>query len=95
MSLGTKENPWKLTTPPGSSDYEMYRDDTVDPAELVCRVGSTKLVYSWRAVDDLRSWFVAQGDWVPLGATDEGCRRPWGCAHRWPIGISGTCHVWP
>jgi len=24
---GTKENPWKLKTPPNTSDYEMYKDE--------------------------------------------------------------------
>jgi hypothetical protein len=72
MTIGTKDNPWKLTTPPGSSAYEMYRDEAADPHELVCQVGSTKLVYLWRAVGDLHEWLIAQGDWVPLGAADEG-----------------------
>ena len=49
----------------------MYRDREADPDELVCQVGSTKLVYLWRAVDDLHAWLIAQGDWVPLGAADE------------------------
>jgi hypothetical protein len=71
VTIGTKDNPWRLTTPPGSSAYEMYRDQESDPEELVCQVGSTKLVYLWRAVDDLHAWLIAQGDWVPLGATDE------------------------
>ncbi|CAB4900161.1 unannotated protein [freshwater metagenome] len=71
MTIGTKNNPWKLTTPPGSSAYEMYRDQQADPNELVCQVGSTKLVYLWRAVDDLHAWLIAQQDWVPLGAADE------------------------
>lgn len=71
VSIGTKNDPWKLTTPPGSSEYEMYRDQEADPHQLVCQVGSTKLVYLWRAVDDLHAWLMAQGGWVPLGATDE------------------------
>jgi len=71
VTIGTKEDPWKLTTPPGSSAYEMYRDQDADPNELVCQVGSTKLLYLWRAVDDLHAWLIAQGDWVPLGAADE------------------------
>lgn len=71
MATGTRVNPWKLTTPPGSSAYEMYRDEVADPHELVCQVGSTKLVYLWRAVDDLHAWLVAQGDWVVLGVADE------------------------
>jgi hypothetical protein len=68
---GTKDDPWQLTTPPGSSAYTMYRDDTVDPPQIVCQVGSTKLLYSARAIDDLHQWLRAQGDWVPLGAADE------------------------
>ena len=27
---GTKDDPWVLTTPPGSSEYTMYRDDAAD-----------------------------------------------------------------
>ena len=41
---GTRDDPWVLKTPPGTSEYEMYRDDTADPPPaLVCQVGSTKL----------------------------------------------------
>ena len=68
---GTKDHPWRLTTAPGSSTYTMYRDDAAEPALLVCQVGSTKLTYLARAVDDLHTWLLAQGDWVPLGAADE------------------------
>ena len=41
---GTKDDPWQLTTPPGSSAYTMYRDDDADPPVIVCQVGSTKLL---------------------------------------------------
>lgn len=68
---GTRDDPWQLTTAPGSSDYTMYRDDDSDPPLLVCQVGSTRLTYHARAVDDLHAWLLAQGDWVPLGAADE------------------------
>jgi hypothetical protein len=71
MAVGTKEDPWVLTTPPGSSEYTMYRDDEADPALLVCQVGSTKLTYLASAVEDLHGWLKEQGDWVPLGAADE------------------------
>jgi len=40
---GTKESPWQLKTPPGTSDYTMYRDETLDPPALVCTVGTTAL----------------------------------------------------
>ena len=71
MADGTKDDPWTLKTPPGSSAYTMHRDDDADPALLVCQVGSTRLTYLARAVDDLHAWLLAQGDWVPLGAADE------------------------
>jgi len=70
MSSGTKDDPWRLTTAPGTSTYEMYVDPTDDEV-LVCQVGSTKLTYRRQAIDDLRAWLVAQGDWVELGAADE------------------------
>ena len=71
MAAGTKDDPWTLKTPPGSSAYTMHRDDDADPALLVCQVGSTRLTYLVRAIDDLHTWLLAQGDWVPLGAADE------------------------
>jgi len=39
MAEGTKEEPWKLNTPPGTSSYTMYRDDEAVPPVLVCQVG--------------------------------------------------------
>jgi len=92
MTTGTKDDPWKLTTPPGSSAYEMYRDTDADPEQLVCQVGSTKLTYLWRAVDDLHAWLVAQGEWVALGAADEkkepapGTVEAWGRSTDNPVG---------
>ncbi|MDM4763613.1 hypothetical protein QT381_11400 [Galbitalea sp. SE-J8] len=67
MTDGTPDDPWQLTTAPGSSAYTMHRDGEL----LVCRVGSTKLTYLARAVDDLHAWLVERADWVDLGAADE------------------------
>lgn len=50
---GTQGDPWLLTTPPGTSEYQMYRDDSADPPELVCQVGSTKLRYLARCLEDV------------------------------------------
>jgi len=92
MAAGTKEDPWVLLTPPGSSEYTMYRDETADPPALVCQVGSTTLRYHLRAVDDLRDWLAAQSDWVPLGAADEkksaaeGTVEAWGRSPDNPVG---------
>ena len=71
MASGTKEDPWVLKTPPGASEYTMYKDEGADPPALVCQVGSTKLTYRLRAIEDLHAWLLGQGDWVDLGAADE------------------------
>ncbi|HEY8318499.1 MAG TPA: hypothetical protein VIG76_06675 [Amnibacterium sp.] len=71
MAEGTKDDPWVLTTPPGTSEYRMWREPDADPPAIVCQVGSTTLRYRPEAIDDLHGWLVAQGDWVPLGAADE------------------------
>jgi hypothetical protein len=92
MATGSKEDPWVLTTPPGSSTYTMYRDEDADPALLVCQVGSTKLTYLAQAVEDVHTWLKDQGDWVPLGAADEqktaadGTVEAWGRAADNPVG---------
>jgi hypothetical protein len=92
MSAGTKEDPWNLATPPGSSEYMMYKDDSADPPIIVCQVGSTKLTYQARAIEDLHAWLKEQGDWVPLGAADElkpaaeGTVEAWGRSASNPVG---------
>lgn len=83
MAEGTKEQPWKLTTPPGSSTYEMYEDKDADPPALVCVVGSTTLKYHLSAVKDLHAWLVKQGDWVALGAADENKPAADGTVEAW------------
>ncbi len=89
---GTKNDPWVLKTPPGTSDYTMYRDEAADPPALVCQVGSTTLKYHLSAIDDLHAWLCAQDDWVPLGAADEqkpakdGTVEAWGRAEDNPVG---------
>lgn len=89
---GTKDDPWALTTAPGSSTYTMYCDEGPDSPVLVCQVGSTTLRYHARAIEDLHAWLRDQGDWVPLGAADEskpaaaGTVEAWGRAADNPVG---------
>jgi len=83
MAKGTKDNPWELRTPPGSSSYTIYRDEQADPPVLVCQVGTTTLKYHLRAIDDLHAWLVEQGGWVVLGAADEKKPAPPGTVEAW------------
>ncbi len=52
---GTADDPWILTTPPGKSEFEAYRDPEADPPALVVQVGSTELRYHLRCIDDLHA----------------------------------------
>jgi len=85
---GTASDPWVLRTAPGTSEYTMHTDGD----QLVCQVGSTRLTYEARAIDDLRAWLTEQGDWVPLGAADEqkpaadGTVEAWGRSESNPVG---------
>jgi hypothetical protein len=94
MGVGTKEDPWMLKTPPGTSEYSMYKDEQVDPAALVCQVGSTRLTYRLQAIDDLHAWLVSQGDWVPLGAADEKKPAAAGTVEAWARSADNPVGGW-
>jgi len=89
---GTKEDPWVLTTPSGSSEYRMYRDEAADPPAIVCVVGTTVLGYRLRAIEDLHAMLKQHGDWMPLGSADEqkpaaeGTVEAWGRSPDNPVG---------
>ena len=92
LGSGTIDDPWRLRTPPGSSEYTMHRDETADPPTLVCVVGTTKLGYRLRAIEDLHAMLVAHGDWMALGGADEqktpadGTVEAWGRSADNPVG---------
>ena len=68
---GTREKPWELKTPPGTSDFLAFRDDKLDPPALVVQVGKTELRYQLRCIDDLHAMLKKHGDWMLLGSADE------------------------
>jgi hypothetical protein len=89
---GTKQSPWELTTPSGSSQYLMYKDEAADPPAIVCIVGKTELRYQLRAIEDLHAMLNRNGDWMPLGSADEqkpaaeGTVEAWGRSPKNPVG---------
>ena len=94
MASGTKDDPWVLTTPPGSSEYSMYRDESGEPPALVCQIGSTTLRYRLAAIEDLHSWLIERGDWVPLGAADEKKEAAPGTVEAWGRSVENTVGGW-
>lgn len=80
---GTKASPWKLSTPPGTADYEAYREPEADPPALVVQVGKTQLRYHLRALEDLVKMLAARGDWMLLGSADEQKPAAEGTVEAW------------
>ena len=89
---GTKDDPWLLKTPPGTSDIVLYRAPDADPPALVCIAGGTELRYHLRCIDDLHAMLKAHGDWMELGNADEqkpakdGTVEAWARAPDNPVG---------
>lgn len=69
---GTQEDPWILKTPPLSSEFLVWKDETKDPSVLVVQVGKTQLSYQLRCLEDACTMLKRHGDWMPLGNADEG-----------------------
>lgn len=92
QGIGSKEDPWILKTPPGTSEFVIYRDETLNPPALVCVVGKTELRYDLRCINDLREMLKSHGDWMPLGSADEqkpaaeGTVEAWARSPKNPIG---------
>lgn len=83
MEKRTKENPWKLKTPPGSSSYEMYIDEKDGTEIIVCVVGSTILHYDARIIADMHKMLLDFGDWMPMGSKDEKAESKEGTLEHW------------
>ena len=89
---GTREEPWLLKTPSGQSDFQAFRDETLDPPALVVQVGKTELRYHLRCLTDLQAMLKAHGAWMALGSADEqkeaaaGTIEAWGRSASNPVG---------
>jgi hypothetical protein len=91
---GTKDHPWQLKTPPGTSDYQMWRDEAADPPALVCHVGGTQLRYHLQCIDDLHAMLKSRGDWTPLGGADEQKPAAEGTVEAWGRSEDNPVHGW-
>ncbi|MFO1013197.1 MAG: hypothetical protein U1E50_05485 [Caulobacteraceae bacterium] len=80
---GTADDPWVLKTPSLTSDYQIWKDEAASPPALICQVGTTKLSYHLRALEDLRDMLKARADWVELGNADEGKPVKDGSVEAW------------
>lgn len=89
---GTQNDPWQLTTPLGTSAFEMHRDEAKQV--LHCQVGKTWLHYQLRALDDLHAMLVAHGDWMELGNKDEKVATKDGTVEHWARSADNPVGGW-
>ncbi len=91
MEKRNKDNPWKLKTPPNTSEYTMHVDEKDGKEVLVCTVGKTVLLYDMRCINDLHAMLKKHGDWMDLGGADEqkptkeGTVGAWGRSEKNPV----------
>jgi hypothetical protein len=80
---GTQDDPWILKTPPLSSEFQAWKDETKDPVALVVQVGKTQLSYQLRCLEDAHAMLKLHDDWMPLGNADEGKPVKEGTLEHW------------
>ena len=92
MLTRDKNDPLKLKTAPGTSEFTLHVDDQDGIRVLVCTVGKTVLHYDARCIADLQAMLKAAGQWVELGGADEqkpakqGSVEAWGRSADNPVG---------
>ena len=91
---GTKDAPWTLKTPPGTSEFKAFRDETLSPPALVVWVGKTELRYHLRGLDDLQKMLRTHGDWMELGSADEQKEAKAGTVEAWARSAKNPVGGW-
>jgi hypothetical protein len=92
--LGSNENPWQLKTPPGSAEYQAYRDEAATPPALVVQVGKTQLRYHLSCIQELHAMLLKNGDWVLLGSADEQKPASAGTVEAWGRSATNPVKGW-
>lgn len=91
---GTRKRPWMLKTPPGTSEFMAFRDETLDPPALVVQVGKTELRYHLRGLTDLGAMLKSHGDWMLLGSADEQKPAAAGTVEAWARSSQNPVRGW-
>lgn len=94
VGSGTPEQPWVLKTPSGQSEFQAFRDESLDPPALVVQVGKTELRYHLSCLTDLHAMLQAHGDWMPLGSADEQKPAAEGTVEAWARSPSNPVGGW-
>lgn len=91
---GSKENPWQLQTPPGTSTYTMHKDVKDGKEILVCTVGKTILHYDAKCLGDLHAMLKKHNEWIELGSADEQKPAKDGTVEAWGRSLKNPVEGW-
>lgn len=91
---GTATDPWRLKTPPLTSEFTMHREFRDGSDILVCTVGKTILFYDARCLEDLKEMLKERGDWVELGSADEQKEAKPGTVEAWARSAENPIRGW-
>jgi hypothetical protein len=91
---GTKEKPWTLKTPPGTAEFQAWKEPAAEPPALVVEVGKTQLRYHLRCLEDLHAMLKRHGDWMLLGSADEQKPAADGSVESWARAASNPMKGW-
>ncbi|HRH67936.1 MAG: hypothetical protein JNL43_07570 [Flavobacteriales bacterium] len=94
MEKRSKDKPWELMTPPGTSAYTMHVEEKDGKEVLVCTVGKTVLLYDLRCINDLHAMLKKHGDWMDLGGADEQKPAKEGTVEAWGRSASNPVKGW-
>ncbi len=94
MEKRIKDNPWKLKTPPQTSEYEIYIDEKDGKEIIVCVVGKTILHYDARCIKDLHKMLKEKGGWIALGSKDEKQDTQEGTVEHWARSNDNPVRGW-
>jgi len=93
-TIGTKETPLTLKTPPLSSEYTMHVEEKEGRDILVCTVKTTILHYDIRCLKDLHQMLKEHGDWMLLGSKDEKAEAKEGTIEYWGRSVDNPIGGW-
>lgn len=94
LGAGTRDDPWRLQTPPLSSEFTMHRDRRDNCEVLICTVGKTILFYDAQCLNDLHSMLKERSDWVELGSADEQKEAKPGTVEAWARSAENPIGGW-
>ena len=80
---GTRKKPWKLSTPDGTVRFTAWRDPEGTPPAIVVLAGTEEIRFHLRSLNDLDEMLKERGDWMPLGAAEEGQAAAAGTVEAW------------